>query len=389
MKLSMFAMPLLAAAICTPATAGLIKISELSKELQKYASLSNTYMSGGDGNTIFGNVLAKTYASSGNGSTINGDFRSGDVATLGRGAGASGDVESVGTANVGALGGVGGNVVSGGVGTVGLGGGVSGNFTSGGESSLETNVVLGGEWQVGAKELEEDQKLDLALQKYKANPDNEYKLAAVGSDENFIEEVKKKIKQDVLNTTLMLIELKAELNALPGGILLKPTMVLNTRLQAGVYMAPSWSTTAGTILELDGQNKDNQIWVFNIQDILAFGGVSNVKIVNQGNNAQVFWNVGGMPGGYLSIGDGAKVVGMMMADTYIMVGANAIVSNVSENSCAGLYSSTSYVSVGASAIIGGEGCSQVQVPEPATYPMLLAGFGLMGFITRRRYKKAA
>jgi hypothetical protein len=112
-------------------------------------------------------------------------------------------------------------------------------------------------------------------------------------------------------------------------------MTVDTTLFAGVYSAASWFTTAGTTLTLDGQGQNDAMWLFNIEDILAFGGVSTVELSNVGTNAQVFWNVRNLvPGGYTSLGDGADIVGTIIAEDYVEVGANAIVRNASVGNCA-------------------------------------------------------
>jgi hypothetical protein len=168
-------------------------------------------------------------------------------------------------------------------------------------------------------------------------------------------------------------------------------MTVGTTFYAGVYSAASWSTTAGTTLTLDGQGLDNAMWVFNIDDILAFGGDSTVELFNVGDNAQVLWNVGSVfsPGGYASLGDGADIVGTIIAEDYVMVGANATVMHASAayGNCAGIYSTTSYVSIGANAVVGGAGCSSISVPEPES--VLLFGLGLMGLVVTRRKKVSA
>jgi hypothetical protein len=387
MKLSMFAMPLLAAVICTPATAGLV---EIGSELEKYASLSNTYTSGGANAIVYGSILSKTYADIGDSFSVFGDLRSGGVMTLGASGQASGDVQSKIAATVSAGATVTGSVVAaGGVGTMSAGAGVGGDFAAGGASAFAIDANLAGSWQVGAEELRLDKLLLEADQKYKADPTSNYNKAAEAADDNFLEDVKSKIDDNIASATTELVNIKKKLNLLVPTETLSATMNTDRTFFAGVYTAPSWSTTAATTLLLDAQfKKVDQIWVFNIGDIFAFGGVSTVKMINLDANAkaQVIWNTGG----YISIGDGADIVGTMMTDQHIMVGANAKVKSASQQSCAGVYSTASFVSIGDSAVIGGEGCSPpVQVPEPATYPMLLAGFGLMGFITHRRYKKAS
>tara|TARA_R110002167_G_scaffold18873_5_gene70183 strand:- start:409 stop:1533 length:1125 start_codon:yes stop_codon:yes gene_type:complete len=374
MKLTKFAMPILSAVICTPAVAGVI---EIGAELQKYALLSNTYMSGGDSAIIHGSILSKTYATSGAGTSVFGDFRGGGVVTLAAGGQASGDVQSKLDVTVAAGGIVAGNVVAaGGVGTMSAGSGVGGNFTASGESALAPDANLVGEWRVGAD----------AIQRAEDAGSDEYDNA-VATDEDFLEDVKSEIDDNIASATTELINIKGELDLLVPTVYLDATMNTDRTFIAGIYSAPSWSTTAATTLLLDANFQDDQIWVFNIGDIFAFGGVSTVKMINlnEGDKAQVIWNTKG----YISIGDGANIVGTMMSDEKIMVGANSTVKSASQQSCAGLYSTSSFVSIGASSVIGGEGCSTVDIPEPSTYSMLLAGFGLMGFISRRRYKKNA
>ena len=179
---------------------------------------------------------------------------------------------------------------------------------------------------------------------------------------------------------------------------LAATFTTSGTLNAGVYDAASWSTTDGTTLTLDANNVSGAEWVFNIVDILAFGANTTVEVINDTfDNAEVWWNVStdASPGGYASTGDGAIVVGTIIAEDYVMIGANAHVSAASTfgESCGGVYLTTSYVSIGANAQVSGGTCSTppqtVDVPEPETNTLLLAGLGLMGFIKRRRSKKAA
>jgi hypothetical protein len=382
-KLAIFTIPLLAAVVGTPAVAGMI---EIGAELEKYASLSNTYMSGGANAIVYGSILSKTYADVGDSFSVFGDLRSGGVMTLGASGMAAGDVQSKIAATVSAGATVTGSVVAaGGVGTMSAGAGVGGNFAAGGASAFAIDAVLAGEWQVGAAELLLDQLLPEASQLYNADPTSIYNKAAVAADENFLEDIKSGIDDNIASATTELINIKGQLNLLAPTVYLDATMNTDRTFIAGVYSAPSWSTTAATTLLLDAQFKDDQLWVFNIGDIFAFGGVSTVKMinVNEGDSAQVIWNTGG----YISIGDGANIVGTMMTDQHIMVGANSTVKSASDSSCAGLYSTASFISVGDSAVIGGEGCA-VSVPEPGTSSLFLAGLGLIVFVSRRKISKA-
>ena len=378
MKKLIISMPLLAAAVCTPASAGLIGSAE------NFTVLSNTYTSTGDSAVVYGNVIADTYATAGANTIINGDFRTGDVLTLGDGAAVTGNAQSVeaGTATANTT--VEGNFEVGGVGTMGDTSYVQGNFISGLDGTIGAKAVLDGNWEVGAGSV-----ATASLSSNKVAGD------AVDTDTAYLNGVKSAITNDMNAATNDLIAAKVSLTAMGLGTGLAATMTVNTTYTAGVFSAASWSTTAGTTLTLDGQGLDNQMWVFNIEDILAFGGNSTVKLFDVGANAQVFWNVSNLtPGGYASLGDGADIVGTIIAEDYVKVGANAFVRSASDGNCAGVYSTTSYVTIGANAVVGGANCSvttttTTTVPEPETNILLLAGLGLMGFIKRRRCKKAA
>lgn len=383
MKKLIMSMSLLAAAVCAPASAGLIGSAA------DFAIVANTYNSGGDHSIVHGNVIAKTYASTGNGSTINGDYRSGDVLTLGDGATVTGNAQSIeaGTATANTK--VYGNLEVGGVGTMGDSSTVNGNFISGLDGTIGANAVLDGNWEVGAGSV--------ATASASSN-----KQASDATDTNtaYLNSVEQAIIDDMAEATNDLIDAKAALTAMGTGTVLAATMTVDSTFYAGVYSAASWSTTAGTTLLLDAQNADGAEWVFNISDILAFGGVTTVEVINDlFNNAEVWWNVGSVasPGGYVSVGAGADIndrtnlVGTIIADTYVDVYAHATVSAASTfgETCGGVYSTTSFVAIHAGAIVGGEGCQSVEVPEPETNVLLLAGLGLMGFIKRRRSKKTA
>jgi len=369
--------------VALPASAALIGSA------QDFAIVAFTYNSGGDSSIVHGNVIAGTYASTGNGSTINGDYRSGDVLTLGDGATVNGNAESNEAGNATANTTVTGNLVVGGVGTMGDGAHVYGNFISGLDGTIGANGQLDGNWEVGAGSVAT------------ASASSNTALSdAVDTAYVYLDGVKQANIVDKNKATADLIAAKVTLSNKGAGVALAPTMTVDSTLFAGVYSAASWSTTAGTTLTLDGQGQKDAMWVFNIDDYIDFGGHSTVELVNVGTNAQVYWNVGSVqsPGGYVTVGAGAditdrtNIVGVIIADTYVDVYANATVHHASadDGNCAGVYSTTSFVAIHAGAIVGSEGCATGEnIPEPMTYTMLLAGLGLMGFVSRRRAKKAA
>jgi hypothetical protein len=141
--------------------------------------------------------------------------------------------------------------------------------------------------------------------------------------------------------------------------------------------------TAGITLLFDAQGLDNQTWVFNTTDILDIGAGVNMQMINPGLNNSVYWN----SNGYSTIGAGALVKGIVLANTYVSVGADAVISNINSNdSCGGVFSQTSYVSIGDGAVIGGSGCfdSVSQLPEPGSSALMLVSLALLGFVRRRK-----
>jgi hypothetical protein len=433
MKTIFIAVPLLSSVVCSPALATLIGSAA------DFTVLANTYVSGGDGKTknliagdftVNGNVIAKTYASTGARSIIKGDFRTGDVLTTGDSAQVTGNAQSVAAGNTGAnslvqgnleVGLVGtmganaeveGNFISGLAGTMGANAEVEGNFISGGVGTMgdtarvDSNFISGGAGTMGANANVDGNFISgaagtISASATLAGSKAVNQGAGVSAPEStiYLDAVKQAILDDMTAATDDLIDAKAALSAMA---LTNPTLIpvfLPSATQtdtfvAGVYEAASWSTTAGTTLYLDAQDADGAVWVFNIADILAFGGDTTITVINDiYDNAEVWWNVSttASPGGYASLGDGADVVGTIIAEDYVMIGANATVMAASTfgESCGGVYSTTSYVSIGAFAAVGGTGCSSISVPEPATFTMLFTGFGLMGFLMRRRAIKTA
>lgn len=423
----------------------------LSGDLNRVTVFSNTYFTAGQNTQVFGSVLSGGVGTTGAGSAIQGYFestgaanigasivggsqttisvssyvKSGGLVTTGNGSIVTGNVTASGAANIGANATVKGNVVSGGVGTSGANAAISGNFTSLGANSIGDHATVGGTFGSGglastganskvsgnvlaggAASISTTSTVGGAVKA--VNPSAvQTQLFASPVSSTLTSTVKSDVTAHVATDAAILRAAQASLTSMAnsatpimghdtlGTVItsdLAPTMTVDTTLYAGVYSAASWSTTAGTTLTLDGQGLDNQSWVFNLADILAFGGDTNIVLTNAGLNNIVVWNINnGALNRYASLGDGADVIGTIIANTYVMVGANATVLNVG-TSCGGVYSQTSYVSTGANAIIGGSGCTgntldfdpDVTVPEPPSYSMLLAGLGLMGFMLRRR-----
>ena len=386
----------------------------ITGDLAKTTVFANTYMTSGANTKVLGNVTSGGVETTGAGSqvvgnvmsggaanvgasivggsqtitSVGGFVRSGGVVTTGDGSIVKGDITSSGAANVGANASAGGSVVSGDVGTAGANAKITGNFTSVGAGTIGDSARVGGDMASGG----------LTTVGANAWVGGTVKTGgdAVSSASAMTNGLTSSILSYVAYVAKQVLDVQTYLTNYMAGTglaqVLAATMTMDATLGAGVYSAASLSTTAGTTLLLDAAHKDNQLWIFNIADILKFGGATKIKIINGGINEQVFWNVGS---GYANSGDGAQIVGTILAKTYVEIGANSTVTS-SDDSCGGVFSQTSYVSTGDNAIIGGEGCTSTvspssttstPIPEPATYTLMLAGLGMMGFMIRAKKAK--
>jgi hypothetical protein len=405
------------------ANAGII----LGADLAELTVFSNTYTSTGANSIVHGSMLGGDVTSTGANAIVNGDVTSVGAANIGAGVAAvtgvtaaaydpygtgtvdgnvisggvltiggatglgpigpriSGSVISTGASTVGAFSEVGGDMLSGGVATTGANSLVKGNVLSTGAAStgdngdVQGNLSSGGIATIGANSDVTGSVYGSSIVQSASATTGSTSLTATAPDLSAV-------RTDVSTEANQVTAAQTELFNMGSGTNLAAT-IGTTTLIAGIYSAASLSTTAGTTLTLQGDGSANQSWVFNIADILAFGGTTNVVMNNVGANASVYWN---SYNGYITSGDGADVVGTLLAKTYVAVGANATVSDIG-TSCGAVYSATSYVSSGDSSIIGGNGCAAVStippvtsVPEPESFGMLLAALALFGFKRSRK-----
>lgn len=434
--MSSFKLATLVAAACALHSGHSTAAPVMTGDLALLTVFADTYMEAGQNTQILGNVTSGGVETTGAGSrvvgnvisggaanvgasivggsqttiSVGGFVRSGGLATTGDGSIVNGDITSSGAANVGANASVRGNVVSGDVGTAGANAKISGNFISvgagtigdtakvfgdmaaGGIATVGANGLVGGTVKAGGNAVISASAATGAVSSVTASA-GQSTLTASPVQTNLTNGLTGTIMTYVASVAKQVLDMQTSLTNYVAGTAiaqaLAATITTDSTLGAGVYTAANLSTTAGTTLFLDAKHQDNQLWIFNIADYIAFGGETKVKIVNGGANERVFWNVGS---GYASSGDGAKIVGTILARDYVMVGANSTVKS-SDGSCGGVFSQTSYVSTGANAIIGGEGCKSTPgttatpIPEPATYTLMLAGLGLMVFMIRPKKAK--
>jgi hypothetical protein len=128
-----------------------------------------------------------------------------------------------------------------------------------------------------------------------------------------------RILPNVQSEGLSISKSQTTLTQIGSGKALSTTMTTDTTLYAGMYSVANLSKTAGTVIKSDGQNKPDQVWIFNIQDYLFTGASTNMLLINGDSGDRIIWN----RGDYKSLGVSSRFTGTIFEHTYVSVGANA------------------------------------------------------------------
>jgi hypothetical protein len=99
--------------------------------------------------------------------------------------------------------------------------------------------------------------------------------------------------------------------------------------EAGVHSGSALTITSNSIIQFDGMNEENPIWVINLDAALVVGAGTIFEIVNAGAGASLIWNLGGA----LSLGVGTEFMGTAFVN-------GAVSAATSKVSCGNLFSTT-------------------------------------------------
>lgn len=195
------------------------------------------------------------------------------------------------------------------------------------------------------------------------------------------------------------------LSSLGAGTPLSLADLAGLTLVPGVYTVPAGTTNLSGALTLDGLGNANASWVFQMPSTLITSPNSSVNVINTGDGAGLFWNVGSSAtidvntsflGNILALASitmnttATDLCGRALANT----GAVTLDQNSLSGSCIGILAGSNGLSGGFDVITTPGGGTEVvtlpytptdenaPIPEPST--VFLLGAGLLGFVTFRK-----
>lgn len=169
---------------------------------------------------------------------------------------------------------------------------------------------------------------------------------------------------------------RTNLSSLGMGTLL-PVDLSGLTLSPGVYTVPAGTTNLSGSVTLDGEGNANAGWVFQMLSTLITSPNSVVNVINTGEGAGVFWNVGSSAtvdtnteflGNILALESitfntfATNSCGRALADT----GSVTLDQNSLARVCEGIFSGTQGLSGGLEVTTGDDGVDVVARPERNT-----------------------
>jgi predicted acyltransferase (DUF342 family) len=287
---------------------------------------------------LTGNSQPNNYGPFPTDQVINGSIFASEALTIGAGTQIFGNVEAGAAVTTGDSAIISGSSVSVAASTIGANSVISGNIRSGAAVTLGANSEVVGTVEYAAA-ITNGAGSSTGAQTQNTTP-------PVLSDEHLVG-----------------IETQSALDAMTAGtIITGSNITTDTIFSAGVYDVPGYLTTAADVtLILDAQNHDS-VFIFNINTYVSFGAGTVVEVINGTPGTRVIWNV---TGGYASIGANSTMIGAILAEQYVVVGADTTIAG-SGNSCGGLFSGRSYITIGSNVTIGTNGCTSGIVNDSNT-----------------------
>jgi len=117
------------------------------------------------------------------------------------------------------------------------------------------------------------------------------------------------------------------LQNIPPGITLDSRELGNRVLAPGTYTSSSFYDITAGPLTLDARGDPNATWVFQMGSYLTVGSPTaseSVILVNGAKAANVFWQVGGLPGAVINYGGGGTMVGTIISQPGITVSSPGV-----------------------------------------------------------------
>lgn len=152
-----------------------------------------------------------------------------------------------------------------------------------------------------------------------------------------------------------------------GATTLSSNQLGGITLQGGVYRLTAAALLDGT-LTLDGRGDPNALFVFQIGSALTAGNGSAITFTNGGKAANLFFQVGSSA----TLGSNSAFAGTILALTSITLDPGATIA------------SGRALAINGAVTMINNSVSVPSVPEPASWAMMLGGFGMIGGAMRRR-----